>query len=69
MSVPSAFLAIHGVLFEDRVEHVCAVDLAGEVAVVACVVAADEMASRMSVCLNVLLLLGLKQTYPNVACP
>ncbi len=42
--VPPAFLAIHGIRRKDRVEHVGAVDLAGEVAVVAGVVAAEEVA-------------------------
>ena len=42
--VPAALLPVHGVLGEDGVEHVGAVDLAGEVAVVAGVVAAEEVA-------------------------
>jgi len=41
MPVPSSLLGIHGILSEDAVEHVGAVDLAAEVAVVAGVVAAD----------------------------
>ncbi len=44
MPVPAALRAVHGVLGEDAVEHVGAVDLAGEVAVVARVVAAEEVA-------------------------
>jgi len=44
MSVPPPLFPIHGILLENAVEHVGAVDLAGQVAVVACVVAADEMA-------------------------
>ena len=35
VSVPSPFLGIHGVVLEDRVEHVGGVHLGGEVAVVA----------------------------------
>ena len=44
MPVPPALRAVHGILGEDGVEHVGAVDLAGEVAVVAGVVAAEEVA-------------------------
>lgn len=44
MSVPSAFFAVHWVFLEYCVKHVCAVDLAGEIAVVAGVVAAEKMA-------------------------
>lgn len=43
MPVPSSFLWVHGIFLEDGVEHVCAVDLAEEVAVVAGVVASQEM--------------------------
>lgn len=34
VSVPPSFLVVHRVGFEDAVEHICAVDLRGEVAVV-----------------------------------
>lgn len=44
MPIPAPLLPVHGVLGEDGVEHVGAVDLAGEVAVVAGVVAAEEVA-------------------------
>ena len=44
MPVPSPFRAVHGVFGKDAVEHVCGVDLGGEVAVVTCIVPADEMA-------------------------
>ena len=44
MAVTAALDGIHGVGGEDGVEHVGAVDLAGEVAVVAGVVAAEEVA-------------------------
>ena len=43
MSIAAAFLLVHGVFGEDAVEHVCAVDLRTEVAVVAGVVAADKV--------------------------
>jgi hypothetical protein len=35
VSVPATFLAVHGICFEDCVEHVCGVDLGGKVAIVA----------------------------------
>lgn len=41
MPVPPSLRPVHGVLGEDAVEHVGAVDLAAEVAVIASVVAAD----------------------------
>jgi len=44
MPVPSSLLGVHGILSEDAVEHVGAVHLAAEVAVVAGVVAADQVA-------------------------
>ena len=44
MSIPPALFPVHGIFGEDGVEHVGAVDLAGEVAVVAGVVAAEEVA-------------------------
>ena len=44
MPVPSSLLRVHRIFFEHGVEHVCAVDLAEEVAVVAGVVAAEEVA-------------------------
>ena len=42
--IPPALGPVHGVLFKHGVEHVGAVDLGGEVAVVAGVVAAEEVA-------------------------
>lgn len=48
--VSPSFFAVHGIFLEDGEEHVCAVDLARKVAVVACVVAAEEVAKgRLSV--------------------
>ena len=44
MSIPAAFLLVHGIFGKDRVKHVGGVDLTGEVAVVTGVVAADEVA-------------------------
>lgn len=44
MSVPPSFFPVHGIFSEDGVENVGAVDLAGEVTVVAGVVAAEEVA-------------------------
>ena len=41
MPVPSALVGIHGVRGEGSVEHVCAVDLGAEVAVVAGIIATD----------------------------
>jgi hypothetical protein len=43
MPISPSLLGIHRIWGEDRVEHVCGVDLRGEVAVVARVVATDEM--------------------------
>jgi hypothetical protein len=38
VSVAAAFFGVHRVVLEDSVEHVCGVDLRGEIAVVAVMV-------------------------------
>lgn len=43
VSVSAPLLAVHRVLLEDRMEHIRAVHLRGEVAVVAGIVATEEM--------------------------
>lgn len=43
VSISAPLLAVHGVLLEDRIEHIRAVHLRGEIAVVARIVATKEM--------------------------
>lgn len=45
MTVPTTFLAVHGILLEERVEHIQGKDLRVEVTVVACIISADKMAN------------------------
>lgn len=44
MPIPSPCLRVHGILGKDCVEHVCGVDLGGEIAIVASIVATDQVA-------------------------
>jgi len=44
VAISSAFLCVHRVGFEDRVKHVCLVDLGLEVAVVTSIIATNQVA-------------------------
>lgn len=46
MTVATSFLAIHGVLLEHTIEHVGAVDLAGQITIVAGIVTTNEVTER-----------------------